>query len=608
MDNKPLALRYKTWFLYTFTGWFVILILAGFIVPIVIGLVAIPIFEFDWMASLNFMFAGGLIFLFLLSMLNALLGAYVIRFFWKYRLIFGKTRFGHKTIPYPFIKPFAQRYEDILKVTRGEYRGTIKIVPKTGKPLQIRANIFEGGTERLLEAFSARFRPEQIDPELRETLWKFTKLDRISWGASSISIFFTIIYLGATTPIFPWSPESRWWKPIPGVGNYTYVNAYSIDSDGSVWAISNKDFSDSEYKIWHISAQDQESWSFIKEKTDDGFDRPRQISHDGNGNPWIFFKNTVYYWNNGKWLETTFPHTGLNDISSISHWAVLDSNIWSLIYPDNNTAKLAHWDLSNNQFEIIALPDTQGIKSYDEIKLTPTGELLLLRIPNEPTDSIAIFQLNDINWNLISDYKFPENPGISLAMYSDVTVDSQGFIWLFLPNLNLQKYIVARFNPTTKIWEETQLPNQDNTGVGLLYQGVEIDLKGRLWTEGSTYKTGPGDIQINTSFVAVLQPNWQSSSSISRLYTHDSTNLDTGFGSLQADSMGRIWYGDHWMDANVENLPQPLPLSGNLNILRIFYPVGLFIFFIPFIGILFYFQRKIERENTSKIQSQQPTP
>lgn len=605
MDNKPLALRYKTWLRYTFTGWFIILILASFGVLIIMGLGASLVFKFAWAENFDFMFAGMLIFLFFISVLNALLGAYMIRFFWKYRLIFGKTHFGHKTIPHPFVKPFAQRYEDILKVTRGEYRGTIKIIPKTGKPLQIRANIFEGGTERLLEAFSVRFRPEQMDPELRETLWKFNKLDRITWGVSSITILFSIIYVGVTTPFLPWSLETRWWKPIPKTTGY--VSAFSIDSDGSIWAVANKLSNRTEYTVWHISDQGEKFWEFKKEKTDDGTDFPTQVAHDGDGNPWIFFYHEAYYWNHDQWVETTTSFNELKSLGSIFGWLVADGNIWSLIYPgDKNTAKLAQWNLSNDQYRIIALPDTKGAEYLEDIRLTQTRELLLLRNPKERVGALEIFQLNDIDWNLISTYQLLKNTDHSLY-YSGVTIDTQGFIWLLLPDDSLHENLLARFDPTTKVWEETQLPSQNTSNVGLLYRGLEIDLKGRVWVEGNTYKTGNENIFVDDAFVAVLQPNWQSTSSILRLYTGDSTNLDIGSGSLQIDSKGRVWYGDHWMDANVENLPQPLPLSGNLNIIRIFYPFGFFLISFPLLGILYYFQRKIECENTSKIQGQQST-
>ncbi len=606
VDNKPVVFRFKTWLLYTFIGWFAILILASFGVPIVLGVVTLQFLEFDWAENFNFMFSGGLIFLFLLSMLNVVVSAYMIRFFWKYRLIFGKTRFGHKTIPYPFIKPFAQRYEDILKVTRGEYRGTIKIVPKTGKPLQIRANVFEGGTERLLEAFSARFRPEQMDPELRETLWKFTKLDRISWGVSAIYFFFIMIFLFGKFSFSPWSLETRWWKPIPKTNGY--VSAYSIDSDGSIWAIARTGFSDNKYKVWHISDQREESWLFTKETTDDSFDFPHQVAHDGNGNPWIFFDNDVYYWNNGKWIETTFPHAELNDISSILHWIVSDSNIWTLIYPDNNDiGKIAHWDLSNGQFEIIALPEGQPSEYREKIELSPNGNLVLFRYPRESIGQINIYQLDDVNWKLITAYQIPEK--ISFSNYRfDAITDQQGFTWLLLPFNDNSQIVVARFNPMTMAWDETSLPGQNSEGGTLTYNSLEIDPKGRIWTEGIISQEFDDSQPDYKSFVAAIQPNWGSTSSIIQLYTDANSNLGFGMDELKVDKTGRVWSPDgKWVDGNVENLPQPLPDGISMRTLNNTFPLAIFVSQFPLIGILYYFQRKIERENTSKIQPQPST-
>ncbi|MCB9135295.1 MAG: hypothetical protein H6636_07700 [Anaerolineales bacterium] len=478
--------------------------------------------------------------------LLAFLAIYSAIYYQKYRLIFGKTHLFTRAWWYPGMPKITCAYNEIQWITRGETRGMVKFFPKQGKSFRLAANALEGGWPRLSQEIYARFTPAQIDPDLSLSLQKNNFLDGLQFLAKGVMLFFPIaqiLLLPTISPLY-----NHWWKPVTNIKELRVETTFA-DTDGSTWIIAQKDLHFSDYTIYHVQGNTTTTWAFsTDERGVSG--SPELIASDGKGNPWVFFDNLAFRWENSQWQRIELPQELKNAFLPYYTAIISEADFWSFSYSEEFRPNgILHWDLANNTTSFFPFPKDNDDTYWSEMTSSPQGDLWLTKSPKDLPGNIKTYRFDGLSWY--------EGPSFSVSNLKnlDTAVDSSGQIWLLLSSYDNKIFSVARYNPTTLVWERTELPEYWKGKRQKSYEQIEVDALGRIWLLGKTQE------RFYEWFITVVQPAWGGLSKDLVTYTHDNSAVDELFFTIQMGHDGKVWMKENarFMNGNAEKLPRPLP-------------------------------------------------
>ena len=489
------------------------------------------------------------VFVSLVLLLGVVLLAYTALFCWTYRLEFGESVLQLHTIYHPFVHQFCCAYEDIVQVKRGMVRGLLEIVPRKGSPLRVGARAFEGGSNRLLDELFERVGAERFEPDLRVSLWKYTRFDRFHVAFLAVILFSQVVnlYLSAghdfVSTFVAW--RSAWG------GGLATVEAFALDADSTPWIVAETGLQD-DCRVHHITKSGTRTWD-LPEDVDQlpGCGFPIGLGRDDAERPVVVYRDHLLHWDGEAWQREAFAPVE-DGLRVNSGWvASRGTKLWGAAESADGSTVLFSLDLSSGEWRVVPPPDSavdDGLAMSYRFHQSVDGSLLVLMTGE-----------NQVRFYLFRDSEWLE-PGYPILMpspagVSNFAADSAGRIWLLL-EAGRGKYALGRFDPETIAWDWSELDSGCDV-CGKRYFYMDVDALGRVWLRGF-------DDEGRVLDVFEL-PSEGSARHVVR-YTSDNSNYQSGhstnFSDVRLGVDGRMWAADNrlvWLDSAARELPSPLP-------------------------------------------------
>lgn len=491
------------------------------------------------------------VFVSLLALLGVVVFGYTGLFIWTYRLEFGESALQRHTIYYPFLGPFRCAYTDVVQIRRGVVRGSLEIVPHEGKPLRVGARMLEGGGDRLLDELSKRVATECIESNLKVSLWKYTRLDRFHLAFMTTLILSQAVYLYLSIG-HDFVLAAVAWKTAWGGAFATSVEAFALDSDDTVWIITEAGL-ENDCRVHHIMGSETRTWDMpddVSRLSGCGF--PIGLARDDAGRPVVVYGDQLLHWDGKVWQHEFFApvESGLRVGSG---WvASRGARLWGTAESASGSESvLFSLDISSGEFRIVTPPASavnDGLVMSHYFHQSVDGSLLVLMTGE---NQVRLYLLRDDEWLEPGYPIFMPSP----AGVSNFLADSAGRIWLLL-EVGRGKYALGRFDPETTAWDWSELDSGCNA-CGERYFYMDVDTLGRVWLRG---------YDSNGRILNVFElPSGGSAQHIVR-YTSDNSNYQSSYpmsySGVRLGSDGRMWAADDrlvWLDSTARELPRPLP-------------------------------------------------
>lgn len=470
---------------------------------------------------------------------------YTCIYWWSFRIEFNNVNLETKGLTFPFNKHFRCSYDGIVRVTAGEMRGVLTIVPKTGRPLRIGANNFEGGVSVLLEELSKHVDADRIQPELQSVLRKHTRFEKWYW-------VITILYIVALIPYFytgfghDFVKSRVAWTTAVNTGDFYSVETFSLDPDGSVALLAGKGFP-REYRAFQIAGARQTEWAFpsedelLRKNNVIGFD-PRTIVIDKAGNPWVANnRGGLVYWTGNSWEWFILPDGNLKDI--VINFVKTDKGLIARVASeDTHETYLLQISPASGETQLLSSPVSNIKGQWQDTRTTARGFISVIA---DIKGHGYFYNFDGEQWQKLTE--IPEN--FHLNWEGDFTLDPLGNLWMFSPQFSASNTqatnVVGRYIKSENNWQWIFIIADEH------YRSFTVDSRGRLWLKAKEH-------------VDVYEVAPDQSTRLVVRYTTDNSNFQNDFSkdALHMGVDGRLWVADRklvWVDTNALSLPAPLP-------------------------------------------------
>ncbi|MBN1976646.1 MAG: hypothetical protein JW918_04515 [Anaerolineae bacterium] len=495
----------------------------------------------------------------LVLLLGAVFNAYTVLFFWTYRLEFGESVLRMQASYHPFLPPFRCAYDDVVRVRRGVVRGLLEIVPREGKPLRVGVRAF-GGRDRLVGELSKRLDAARIEADLETSLWKYTWFDRFNIAVLILFILSQVVYWYLSIG-HDFVLASVAWKSAWGRALATSVEAFSLDSDDTVWIMTETGLGN-DCRVQHVTNSGTRTWD-----VPDGMGRlpgcgvPIGLARDDAGRPVVVYEDQLLHWDGEAWQHEIFAPVE-NGLRVNSGWvASRGIRLWGTAETANGSGSvLFGLDLSSGEFRVVPPPASavnDGLAMSYRFRQSVDGSLLVLMTGGS---QVRLYLLRDGEWLEPGCTVFTPSP----ARVSSFAVDSAGRIWLLL-DAEPGKYDLGRFDPETATWDWSEFESGQDFYRD--YESIEVDERGRVWLSGSAYRRRGANVGIFEGLVLdVFELTADGQAHQLVCYTPDNSNYQGGhsmsFSGVRLGGGGRLWAADDrlvWLDTTARELPSPLP-------------------------------------------------
>lgn len=498
----------------------------------------------------------------------------VCLYYWTYRLEFGETSLQTRAIYHPILRSvlrpscyapmihlFSCKYDDIVRVQRGEMRGILAIVLRSGRTIRIGSGWFDGSKNRLLDELARHISVERIEPGLADALWKRTRADllRIISTIPVVLVFGIFLTLPTADLI---ARGQTGWHSVARVSPLS-VKGFSLDSDGAPWLIAGTG-TGSQYRVYHVSEAGTRVWKPPLRVNGREYSRPLAVGGNASGEPWIIFPTQMLHWTGAEWQQTPFPGGKIQN--RYDKMAVAGSNLWALaLTAEGSDEVLWSMDFSSGESHVVLLPNSAvqaGLSVYRFHVLT--DESLLVFAGGSGDIQGVFYLLRDGQWQMLG---YPAEWSSS-GVVQDLTMDSIGRVWVLYRIYGGDRVVgdtLSRLDPESMAWAWWQLEPQGSW----TYWSMEVDTLGRIWLADS-----------DSGSLAVFQLTSDDRLYEIVRYTPENSNYEYGPFRLGPD--GRMWsLGDRlvWIDSNVATLPRPLPDSMVIAVNRSAQPRWILLFF-----------------------------
>lgn len=518
----------------------------------------------------------------------------------SYRLEFDDTGVAFKIIPHPIVRPFHFTYSDIARVTRGNFRGVLALVPRTGQPRFFTAEAFEGGAVRLLAELERRLGAEKIDPDLVERIRAYAPGERrymtIMWTSIGLMFAFMIPYFYSWMG-HEWVRGQVAWQTVGSDQLFGSVQAFTIDSTGTPWAIRHE-FNRESAQLERFADDGTQTWEVpLSESSLNGYRfPPEELAIDALGRPWVSYRyrDQLRFWNGAEWEVVVFPD-GHTEVDSLLYLTAADDNLWATV------------TLTNTEEEVLLRIDplTLAVSNVALPEAAQQADLRQWGLQVSPADDLLIYLKNsEQRWIYLYRQGAWQAPGYQLPLTAEddvagFTLDASGQLWVLVQHNRFaenETFLVGRHDPATGAWSWTHLPNC--CGSGVFFHTLEIDQRGRLWVTGEARRVNG---RFDYDYLAAFEPVWDGLAREQVRYSDKNSNYQSGRLSteLRQSADGYLWTANRTLvqlDARAAELPRPLP---EWTITLFDYP-GKLVWMVLFIivqffnlGVLFWFNRRL---------------